>query len=146
LIFWNQNQNWKLLRTGPGTGFPVLFTCATRTGTEIFEVKLQPELNQRFTGTYSWFQLGCPEPELKTFKNWTWNCVPDSIYVWNLDPEPRFLRKKLYMYGTRTRTAIFEKQLHIYGTRTGTETFEKNYNWSTQNSRSKEWSIVQILI
>jgi hypothetical protein len=53
--------------------------------------------------------LGCPEPELKTFKNWTWNWVPSSIYVRNLEPEPRFLRKKLYMYGTRTRTVIFEK-------------------------------------
>jgi hypothetical protein len=46
---WFWNQNWAILKTGLGTGFLVLFMCATRTNIRFFfqnnyRTKSKPEL------------------------------------------------------------------------------------------------------
>jgi hypothetical protein len=101
LDFWIWNKNWNLVilirRIRPGTMFPVLFRCGTRTGTEIFEKK---KFNWGLTRGYPeinhWFWSGLELTRQKWLEQnqlWVWfwkpKLKPESYYFFvgeELDP------------------------------------------------------------
>ncbi len=88
---WFWNRNWAILKTQPGTGFLLLFTCGLRTNTRIsfqniYRTKSKQELQWQLSA-----QSDVDYLEGSELANWNWifflmknqTQMAGSIYVWN---------------------------------------------------------------